>query len=117
MDAMKYRVNAFLLTVGLALSLVMVSNTVFSSGDERHWEDDDHTYDRARRAVDRGETLPVAELLKRLETQVPGEVVGMEFEREHGRWIYEFKLIDTRGRLLEVYVDGQSGAVLSMEED
>ena len=117
MDAMKYRVNGFLLTAGLALSLVMVSNTVFSSDDERHWEDGDHTYDRARRAVDRGEALPVAELLKRLETQVPGEVVGMEFEREHGRWVYEFKVIDTRGRLLEVYVDGQSGAVLSMEED
>ncbi|MEN8133020.1 MAG: PepSY domain-containing protein, partial [Pseudomonadota bacterium] len=32
-------------------------------------------------------------------------------------WVYEFKVINDRGRLLEVYVDAQTGAVLSMEED
>jgi uncharacterized membrane protein YkoI len=57
------------------------------------------------------------ELLERLKTQVPGEVVGVEFEREDGKWVYEFKVIDDRGRLLEVYVDARTGAVLSMEED
>ena len=88
-----------------------------SSDDERLWEDDDHAYDRARRALDRGETLPMAELLERLKTRVPGEVVGVEFEREDGKWVYEFKVIDSRGRLLEVYVDAQTGEVLSMEED
>ena len=93
------------------------SHVALSSDAERQWEDDDHAYDRARRAVDRGETLPIAELLERLKTQVPGEVVGVEFEREHGIWVYEFKVIDARGRLLEVYVDAETGAVLSMEED
>jgi len=93
------------------------SNVAMSSDDERQWEDDDHAYDRARRAVNRGETLPIVELLERLKTQVPGEVVGVEFEREDGKWVYEFKVIDNRGRLLEVYVDAQTGTVLSMEED
>jgi len=93
------------------------SHVALTSDDEHQWEDDDHAYDRARRAVDRGEARPIAELLKRLKTQVPGEVVGVEFEREHGRWVYEFKIIDSGGRLLEVYVDAQTGTVLSMEED
>ena len=88
-----------------------------SSEYERQWEDDDHTYDRARRAVGRGDALPIATLLERLKTRVAGEVVGIEFDREYGRWVYEFKVIDSKGRLLEVYVDAQSGEVLSMEED
>jgi uncharacterized membrane protein YkoI len=52
-----------------------------------------------------------------LKIQIPGEVVGVEFEREHGRWVYEFKIIDSGGRLLEVYVDAKTGTVLSTEED
>jgi uncharacterized membrane protein YkoI len=107
----------FVLTTGFAVMLATGSNVALSSDSERQWEDDDYTHDRARRAVDRGESLPVAELLERLKTQVPGEVVGFEFEREDGKWVYEFKVINDRGRLLEVYVDAETGAVLSMEED
>lgn len=114
---MKRLFTGFVLTAGFAALLTTGSHVALSSDDERQWEDDDHAYDRARRAVDRGETLPIAELLERLKTEVPGEVVGVEFEREHGIWVYEFKVIDPRGRLLEVYVDAETGAVLSMEED
>ena len=107
----------FVLMTGLVAILTTGSQVAFSSGNERQWEDDDQAYDRARRAVDRGEALPIAKLLEGLQTQVPGEVVGVEFEREHGRWVYEFKVIDTRGRLLEVYVDAHTGKVVSMEDD
>lgn len=103
--------------MGFAVIFTGGSNVVFSSDTVRQWEDDDHAYDRARRAVDRGETLPIAELLERLRMRVPGEVVGVEFENEDGIWVYEFKVIDGRGRLLEVYVDARTGEVLSMEED
>ena len=117
MGAMKHRLIRFALTAGLAVTLMAANRVALTSGYERQWEDDDHAYDRARRAVDRGEALPITELLERLKTQVPGEVVGVEFERERGRWVYEFKIIDRGGRLLDVYVDAQTGTVLSMEED
>lgn len=107
----------FVLIMGLVVILTTGSPVAVSSEYERQWEDDDHTYDRARRALDRGEVLPIAKLLERLKTEVPGEVIGVEFEHEHGRWVYEFKVIDSKGRLLEVYVDAQTGEVLSMEED
>ena len=113
---MKHLLMALLLVIGLA-GLAGLRDPALGDDYEREWQDDDHAYDRARRAVDRGETLPIAELLKRLKTQIPGEVVGIEFEREHGRWMYEFKIIDDSGRLLEVYMDAQTGAVLSMEAD
>lgn len=114
---MKPLLTRFALTMAIAGSLMSASHVVLSGDYERHWEDDDHAYDRARRAVDDGEARPIAELLEGLKTQVPGEVVGVEFEREHGKWVYEFKIIDSTGRLLEVYVDAQTGKILSMEED
>lgn len=107
----------FALTTAFAVILTGGSNAVISSDTVRHWEDDDHAYDRARRAVELGESLPIVELLERLKTRVPGEVVGVEFEHEDGKWVYEFKVIDASGRLLEVYVDARTGEVLSMEED
>jgi len=114
---MKPLAIGLVLMTGLAVTLITGSHVTLSNGHERQWEDDDHAYDRARRAVERGETLPIAELLERLKTQVTGEVVGVEFERERGKWVYEFKIIDVKGRLLEVYVDGHTGKVLSLEED
>ncbi len=109
---MKHQLILNVLKTGLIVALLTASR-IASTGDHEHqWEDDDHAYDRARRAVDRGESLPIAELLERLKTQVSGEVVGVEFEREHGKWVYEFKIIDTSGRLVEVYVDAHTGKVL-----
>lgn len=105
------------LKAGFTVVLLTASHTGSTSDHEREWEDDDHAYDRARRAVERGEALPVADLLERLKARVPGEVVGIEFAREHGIWIYEFKIVDDRGHLLEVHLDAQTGEILSMEED
>ena len=114
---MKHLFAWFAVTTVFTVMLMTGSNIALSGDHERQWEDDDHPYDRARRAVDRGEILPIAELLDRLETHIPGEVIGVEFGHEDGKWVYEFKVIDSSGRLLEVYVDARTGAVLSTEKD
>lgn len=114
---MKHQLILNVLKTGLIVALLTASHFASTGDHEYQWEDDDHAYDRARRAVDRGEALPIAELLERLKTRVPGEVVGIEFTREHGRWVYEFKIVDDSGLLLEVYVDAKTGKILSMEED
>ncbi|MGD2020700.1 MAG: peptidase M4, partial [Thiohalocapsa sp.] len=44
----------------------------------------DHDHDRARAALERGEVLPLAEILASVTAQVPGDVVEVELEREHG---------------------------------
>lgn len=112
---MKHRKISRILRTLLAVTLLASVHTAPASDHE--WEDDDHAYDRARRALERGEVLPIAQLLERLQTRVPGEVVGVEFTREHGRWVYEFRVVDEDGYLLEVYVDAQTGEILTMEED
>jgi len=71
--------------------------------------------DRARRAVERGEALALAEILTRVRSDLGGEVVGVSFERKRERWVYEFKVIDPAGRMWEVYVDATTAAILKRE--
>lgn len=74
-------------------------------------------HDRAREALERGEVRPLEEILAAAAAEVPGEVVELELEREHGRWVYELKVIAPDGRVLEVLVDAASARVLGWERD
>jgi len=77
----------------------------------------DHDHDRARAALGRGEVRPLAQILETVTAEIPGEVVEVELEREHGAWVYELKVIAPDGHVLEVLVDAASGALLEHEED
>lgn len=77
----------------------------------------DEDQDRVRAAVERGEVLPLAEILARVHPPLGGEVAGLSVEREHGRWIYEFTVIEPGGRLVEVQVDAATAQVVSREDD
>lgn len=80
------------------------------------WMADDDSHDRALEASERGEILPIAEIYERARARYPGRVLEAELDREQGRWVYELKVLDPAGRLREVYLDAQSGAVLGHEE-
>lgn len=78
----------------------------------------DSDHERAREARERGEILPLEQILARVRDRIPaGDIVKVELDRDHGVWIYEFKVIDPRGRLLEVEVDAGTGRILEVEED
>lgn len=77
--------------------------------------DRERDYDQARRAVERGEALALVDILTRVRSDLGGEVIGVEFERKHERWVYEFKVIDPAGRLWEVYVDAANADILKRE--
>ena len=77
----------------------------------------DEDADRAYRALERGEVRPLAEILITLERRLEGEVVGVEFEREDGRHVYEFEVVTPGGRLVEIYVDAATGRILEREDD
>ncbi len=99
--------------------MVCASAQAHRLGDAR--ADGDRDHDHARHALERGEVRPIAEILARVATEVPGEVVEVEFEREHRHgepcWIYELKILAGDGRLLEIQVDAATGRILEREED
>lgn len=100
------------LTVVAAAGLGLLP--ALADGDRETAEEQDH--DRARGAVERGDILPLATILEAIRPSIDGEIVGIELEREDGRWIYEIKVIDRRGRMLEIDADARTAKRLEDED-
>jgi uncharacterized membrane protein YkoI len=102
-----------LLAFGLLLAAVLLPAGPGVAGPHGYGVND---HDEVRNAVENGEIKPLAELLKLVGDTMPGEVTGIDIERKHGTWIYEFRVIDKAGRLFEVYVDANSGDLRRVKE-
>ncbi len=76
-------------------------------------DDDDHEV--ARRAVERGELLPLATILKSAERDYPGRVLEVDLDREGGRYLYEIEVLLKDGRVIELTYDGTTGKLLETE--
>lgn len=74
-------------------------------------------FELAQGAVERGEILPLADILRRLEGEHPGQVVEVELEYSRGLRVYEVELITAQGRLIEVDMDAATGAILGIEDE
>lgn len=94
----------------IALRIAMATVAALSGVVAVAGERDDHR--RAREAVLAGEVLPLPELLERVSRTHPGQVLELELEREHGRWIYEIKLLQPGGRIVALEVDARSAELL-----
>ena len=98
-----------LLALALALSLLaLAALPALASGNAGRERD----HDRARAALLAGEVLPLGQILERVQRLHPGHMLEVELEREDGRWIYEIKLLQASGGLLELEVDARNGSVL-----
>ena len=74
------------------------------------WADDDH--DRARRALEAGEILPLRTILHRVEREHPGRIMEVELEDKDNLWLYEIKLLRGDGTLVKLKVDARDGRLL-----
>lgn len=73
-------------------------------------------HDAVRGAVERGEIRSLTDILTAVRGKLPGEIVGVEIEQKNGRWLYEFRAVDAKGRLFEIYVDARSGEIERIKE-
>ena len=94
-----------------AAALVAAAPRVAGARDQ-----DEQRRDEVRRAVESGEFHSLADILNTLRGKLPGEVAGVEIEHKEGHWLYEFRVVDSRGRLFEVYVDPRSGEIERIKE-
>lgn len=91
-----------LFLAGVAALAFSAARPAFADGD----------HERARRAVESGEVLPLGAVLAGIEKTHPGHVLEVELEREDGRWIYEIKLMERGGNVAKLEVDARDGSVL-----
>jgi len=95
------------LTIALLAALLAAGSSAGIAGDD---------HDRARRAREAGEVLPLRSILERVERDYPGQVIDVELEREREkgveRWIYELKILRTGGSLVKLKVDARDGSII-----
>jgi len=77
----------------------------------------DDGHDRARRALEAGEILPLSDILAAARASRSGRVIEVELERDDGRWIYELELVTPGGRIYEMEIDAATAAVLELERE
>lgn len=73
---------------------------------------DSGDHDRARQALEAGEILPLKTVLERVGREVPGQVMEVELERKHDRWIYEIKLLRPGGSLVKLLVNASDATII-----
>ena len=99
------------------LAMVLAGATLVAAPRAADARDQDELRrDEVRRAVESGEIHSLTDILSTLRGKLPGEVAGVEIEHEGGRWRYEFRVVDSQGRLFEVYVDARSGEIERIKE-
>lgn len=82
-----------------------------------HAGEDEEELERLREAVEKGQVLPLSTLRTMLLKEFPGEIVKIELDIEDGEFSYEFKVLQSDGRLIEVELDAASGQVIDIEDD
>lgn len=89
-------------SLALVTMLVLAPASVRASGD----------HDRAEQALHSGQVLPLSQVQESVMRLHPGQVLKVELEKEHGRWLYEFKILQTDGGIVKLEVDAQTAQVL-----
>lgn len=74
---------------------------------------DDH--DKARKALESGQVLPLQQILQKISKDYPAQVIEVELERKSNGWIYEIKQLSTDGSLSKLEVDAKTGIVLKQK--
>lgn len=104
---MIFRYSLFLLLFLLAFSAIA----------DTEWSGDGHSYDLARKALHRGEVMSLSNVIQHLRKHSDADIVAIEYEYEFKRWVYEFVLIDDKGRMSKVHIDAKNGSLLQVSDD
>jgi uncharacterized membrane protein YkoI len=76
-----------------------------------------HDYEDANRLRERGEIIPLEELLHRHDLGPGARILEIETEVEQGRLLYEIEYLDGSGRVHEIWMDAQTGETLPLGTD
>jgi uncharacterized membrane protein YkoI len=74
----------------------------------------DSDHDRARRAVEKGQVLPLKDILSRVQQANAGQVIEAELEEKGGVFVYEIKVLTGDGRVTKLHYDARTGDALNI---
>jgi uncharacterized membrane protein YkoI len=65
----------------------------------------------------KGQILSLEKISRLAKSYKPGEILEVELEKKHGRYVYEVEILDTRSQVWELKLDARTGQLLKMELD
>lgn len=65
----------------------------------------------------KGQILSLEKISKMAKSHKPGEILEVELEKKHGRYLYEVEILDARSQVWELKLDAKTGQLLKMELD
>lgn len=71
----------------------------------------------AGRLSAKGEILSLEKISQKAKTYKPGEILEVELEKKHGRYVYEIDILDAGSQVWELKLDAKTGQLLKMEQD
>jgi uncharacterized membrane protein YkoI len=104
----------------VALVLALLAGAGFIAAelwDDRQDELRERAKDRIAQETRDGTLVPLARILELTAQHVPGQVVKVELEDEHGRQIYEIKVLAENGRVRELKFDAHDAQLIEIEDD
>lgn len=77
----------------------------------------DEDSDRARMLKQRGDILPLEQVIQSAMAVKPGQILETDLEEEDGRYIYELEILDERGQVWELELDASTAELLELESE
>jgi len=68
----------------------------------------------ARGAVESGDTRPLGEILPRVRSQYPGQLLDAQLVRRGGRPVYQLRILGSGGRVQVLSVDARTAEILGV---
>ncbi|NVD39929.1 PepSY domain-containing protein [Ensifer sp. HO-A22] len=119
-DRLRWLLNTFEIAVVASVILgVAFGGTVDAHADDdnRKMQQGDDAREGIRRGVGSGSIKSLAALRRIVQARFDGQIVSTKFDREHGRPVYEFRILAANDRLIEVEVDAATGDILEVENE
>ncbi len=105
------------LVASLSALLLLFLAAMPARADDDGDGDEGDTLDAVHEAVENGTVKPLPELKSIVAQHYPGDIVRIEPHRKHKAFIYEFKVLQPDGRLVEIEMDAASGRILETEDE
>ena len=106
--------NGHVATVGLAA--ILIATTVFvvpvAARSEKHGPKE------ARRLVQRGEIVPMKQVVEKAERLKAGKLLEAGLQRtKKGRYVYSVEILDAANTVWEFKFNGKTGELMTMKEE
>lgn len=99
-------------TIALVAGVLAIGTPAWSGKDSKQ------EMDETKEAVELSKTAKVTieQAVKTATEKLPGKVIEAELEKKHGKGVWEVEVVGADGKVTEVHVDADTGAVIDMEE-